>query len=228
MAEQLIPLHSSLRQATASQIIDEALRLRQQHGLLPLAVMVLDAGGNPVCFKREDGCGVMRHDIALGKAYAALGMGMATRQIRDRLADRPRFQAALAATSQGRFIPTLGGMLPLHKSGRMRLVGVTTAKRSAMAPDIPTEAESAGLSAPFEAMLWNVVALPHKTPAAVAKLLADASQRAMTSTDMVARLAEQGMFADLHIGDVAASADVKAEAAKWTPVVNKLGAAIKQ
>ena len=75
---------------------------------------MLDAGGNLVSFRREDGCGVLRFDIALGKAWGALGMGMATRQIRDRLANRPTFQGALAAASGGRFIPTPGGVLILN------------------------------------------------------------------------------------------------------------------
>ncbi|NBS10521.1 MAG: heme-binding protein [Burkholderiaceae bacterium] len=44
-------------------------------------------------------------------------MGMATRQIRDRLSDRPTFQSALAAASSGRFIPTPGGVLVLNKEG---------------------------------------------------------------------------------------------------------------
>jgi uncharacterized protein GlcG (DUF336 family) len=101
MAEHLIPIYSSLGLAVASRITDEALRLRQEHGLLPLAVAVLDAGGQEVSYRREDGCGVLRHDIAHGKAWGALGMGMATRQIRDRLANRPTFQAALAAASGG-------------------------------------------------------------------------------------------------------------------------------
>ncbi len=118
MAEQLVSVHTSLPLAVAERITDEALRLRAQHGLLPLAVMVLDAGGNVVCFKREDGCGILRHDIAMGKAWAALGMGMATRQIRDRLADRPTFQAALATASQGRFIPTPGGVLVVDERGQ--------------------------------------------------------------------------------------------------------------
>ena len=81
MAEQLIPVHSSLALDVATAITDAALRLRRDHQLLPLAVMVLDAGGNVVSFRREDGCGVLRHDIALGKAWAALGMGMSTRLI---------------------------------------------------------------------------------------------------------------------------------------------------
>ena len=118
MAERLIPIHSSLGLATATRITDEALRLRQQHGLLPLAVSVLDAGGNIVSFRREDGCGVLRHDIAHGKAWGALGMGMATRQIRDRLSNRPTFQAALAAAAGGRFIPTPGGVLIVDTHGQ--------------------------------------------------------------------------------------------------------------
>ena len=117
MAEHLVPIASSLSLAVARRISDEALRLRQQHGLLPLAVAVLDAGGQVVSYCREDGCGVLRHDIAHGKAWGALGMGMSTRQIRDRLASRPSFQAALAAASDGRFIPTPGGVLIVNEHG---------------------------------------------------------------------------------------------------------------
>ena len=68
---------------------------------MPLAVIALDVGGHVVAFKREDGCGNLRFDIARGKAAAALGMGMSTRLIRDRLAERPAFQSALAAAAQG-------------------------------------------------------------------------------------------------------------------------------
>ena len=118
MAEHLVNVHTSLALAGANAIVQAALRLRAEHGLLPLAVIVLDAGGSVVSFQREDGCGLLRHDIALGKAWAALGMGMPTRQIRDRLANRPTFQAALAAASGGRFIPTPGGVLVLDAQGQ--------------------------------------------------------------------------------------------------------------
>jgi uncharacterized protein GlcG (DUF336 family) len=117
MAEHLRPVLSSLSLAAAATIVDAAIAARQKDGLLPLAVVVLDAGGNLVCFKREDGCGVLRYDIAFGKAWAALGMGMPTRQIRDRLAQRPAFQGALAAASGGRFIPVPGGVLVLDTAG---------------------------------------------------------------------------------------------------------------
>ena len=115
MPEKLIAIHSSLELSVANRIIDEALGLRAQHNLLPLAVAALDSGGNLVSYRREDGCGVLRFDIAFGKAWAALGMGMSTRQIRDRLANRPTFQNALAVASDGRFIPTPGGVLILDR-----------------------------------------------------------------------------------------------------------------
>lgn len=118
MTEHLRSVQSTLTLAAAARIIDGALAARVREGLLPLAVAVLDAGGNIVAFKREDGCGVLRFDIACGKAWAALGMGMPTRQIRDRLRERPAFQAALAAAAHGRFIPVPGGVLILDATGQ--------------------------------------------------------------------------------------------------------------
>lgn len=117
MPELLRPIHSSLTLAAGARIVDSAIEAARREDLLPLAVVALDAGGNLVCFKREDGSGVLRFDIALGKAWAALGMGMSSRQIRDRLAQRPAFQSALAAAADGRFIPTPGGVLILDAGG---------------------------------------------------------------------------------------------------------------
>ena len=117
MPGHLKPVRSSLPLAAAATIVDEAIEAGNKEGLLPLAVAVLDAGGNLVAFKREDGSGVLRFDIAFGKAWAALGMGMSTRLIRDRLAQRPAFQGALASASGGRFVPVPGGVLVLDAEG---------------------------------------------------------------------------------------------------------------
>jgi uncharacterized protein GlcG (DUF336 family) len=121
MPEDLHQLQASIALDTAARIVDAAIAIRRREGLLPLAVAVLDVGGHLVAFKREDGSGVMRFDIAFGKAHGALGMGMSTRLIRDRLAARPAFQSALAAASDGRFIPVPGGVLILND--RMEVVG---------------------------------------------------------------------------------------------------------
>ncbi len=117
MPEQLRAVRSSLPLAAAARIADEALAIRAREGLLPLAVAVIDGGGNLVAFKREDGCGLLRYDIAFGKAWAALGMGMSTRLIRERMANRPVFQGVLAAASDGRFVPVPGGVLILDAEG---------------------------------------------------------------------------------------------------------------
>jgi uncharacterized protein GlcG (DUF336 family) len=124
-AEHLKAVQSSLPLETAARIVDEAIKARRSEGLLPLAVAVLDAGGNLVAFKREDGCGVLRFDIARGKAWAALGMGMSTRAIRDRMAQRPAFQSALAAASDGRFIPVPGGVLIVKEEVAVGAVGIS-------------------------------------------------------------------------------------------------------
>ena len=104
-------LQTSLSLAEANAIVTETLRLGRAEGMLPLTVVALDAGGKPVAMQSEDGSGLLRFDIAFGKAWGALGMGISSRLIRDRLAARPAFQAALAAASDGRFVPVPGGVL---------------------------------------------------------------------------------------------------------------------
>jgi uncharacterized protein GlcG (DUF336 family) len=89
--ESLRLFRPSLPLATAAAVVDASLALRCERGLLPLAVVVLDAGGGLVAAKREDGCAIMRTDIAAGKAFGALSMGMCSRQMRDRLSGRPTF-----------------------------------------------------------------------------------------------------------------------------------------
>ena len=95
----------------ASAIADQAIAEGRQEKMMPLTVVVLDAGGQVVVVKSEDDSSIMRFNIALGKAYGALGMGSSSRMIRDRLNERPTFQNALAAASGGRFVPTPGGVL---------------------------------------------------------------------------------------------------------------------
>lgn len=120
-------------------------------------------------------------------------------------------------------VDTLGGLMSHHLSGRVRIVGVAAVKRLAMAPDIPTVAESADLAKPFEAMLWNVVSVPRDTPVELQRTLAEATRQAMTDPALRTRLETQSMFADLHVGQAAASAFVKAESAKWKPIIASLG-----
>jgi uncharacterized protein GlcG (DUF336 family) len=102
---------ATLKLAQASAIIDAAIAEARRQNFAPLAIAVLDAGGNLIAFKREDGAGIVRFDIAYGKAWGALGMGFGTRELADRAAKFPTFVAALAAVSQGRLVPSPGGVL---------------------------------------------------------------------------------------------------------------------
>ncbi len=81
MGEKLVRLITSLPLATASEIVDEALRLGRSENMLPLTVVVLDAGGKLIAVKSEDGSGLIRFDVAFGKAWGALGMGMSSRRL---------------------------------------------------------------------------------------------------------------------------------------------------
>lgn len=114
----LISVASSLGLKDADKIADGALQAGRSEDMLPLTVAVLDSGGQIVVLKREDGCGIVRAEIAIGKASAALGMGVGSRTLRDRLKERPAFQAAISAASDGRFVAVPGGVLILNDAGQ--------------------------------------------------------------------------------------------------------------
>ena len=100
--------------ALATKIIDTALAHAREKRFAPLAVAVLDSGGNLIAFQREDGAGLIRFDIAYGKAWGALGMGFGTRELARRAEKAPTFVTALAAVSHGRMVPSPGGVLVLN------------------------------------------------------------------------------------------------------------------
>src|SRR2546422_7662155 len=97
--------------AQASTIVDVALKTARDAKFASLTVAVLDSGGHLVAFKREDKSGILRFDIAFGKAWGALGMGFGSRQLSARAAKQPAFFGALAVASGGRMITNPGGVL---------------------------------------------------------------------------------------------------------------------
>jgi uncharacterized protein GlcG (DUF336 family) len=78
---------------------------------------VLDAGGHMVALKREDKSGILRVEIAFGKAWGALGMGLGSRTLASRAPKQPAFFTALAAVSGGRLVPGPAGVLIRDKDG---------------------------------------------------------------------------------------------------------------
>ena len=116
---------SNITLAEGRQIIAGARAAGAQHNMMPLTVAVLDNGGHQVALEREDGSGIMRVEIAIGKAYGALGMGQPSRVLRDRLTNRQHFISALSTVSQGRFVPVPGGVLVLRDGELIGAVGIS-------------------------------------------------------------------------------------------------------
>ncbi|HWL14725.1 MAG TPA: heme-binding protein [Opitutus sp.] len=111
----MAPLTLSL----ADQIINAAIAQGRSLRLSALAIAVLDAGGHLIAFKREDGAGFFRFDIAYGKAWGALGLGFGSRELADRAAKLPSLYASFTAASQGRVIPSPGGVLIADRDGNV-------------------------------------------------------------------------------------------------------------
>ena len=110
---------SSVTLAQANAIIAAALRRSAQSGYRPMAVVVLDEAGCLKAAQREDGASMFRVDVALGKAWAAVGMGASSRTLAERAKDNPNFFVALAATAQGRFLPQTGAVLIKDAAGNV-------------------------------------------------------------------------------------------------------------
>ncbi len=102
---------SRLTLEQAAVIVDAALEKGAELGFKPLTVVVLDDGGNMKSMKRQDGAGPFRPQVALGKAWGAVGMGTPSRFIEKQAQDRPYFVNSLAAASGGRLVPVAGGVL---------------------------------------------------------------------------------------------------------------------
>ena len=108
--------------AQASTIIDVALQKGCELKFAPLAVAVLDAGGNLIAFKRADRAGILRFDIAFGKAWGALGMGFGSRTVFERANSTEAqrlFYATLAVASGGKIVTNPAGILIRDASGEV-------------------------------------------------------------------------------------------------------------
>ncbi|WP_346958272.1 heme-binding protein [uncultured Arthrobacter sp.] len=111
---------------SARTIIDEALAAGRQREFKPLTVVVLDAGGHVIAAAREDGASNNRFEIAQGKAYGALALGMGSRAIMERAEQQAYFISAATAALGGRLIPVPGGVLVRDHDGTvMGAVGIT-------------------------------------------------------------------------------------------------------
>lgn len=102
---------------TARAILDAALAKIAAMKLKPMAVVVLDARGCIRAAVTQDGASLMRHEVAHGKAYGALAMGLGSRALFKRAGEQPFFIDAVNTMARGALIPVPGGVLIKNASG---------------------------------------------------------------------------------------------------------------
>jgi uncharacterized protein GlcG (DUF336 family) len=108
---------SELTLKSVNEMIAAALAKGRELKLKALAVAVLDDRGALKAFGAEDGTSLRRGEIAIGKATAALNLGLGTRAVNKMAVDRPYFITSVAASMGGPFVPVPGGVLIRNGAG---------------------------------------------------------------------------------------------------------------
>lgn len=111
-------------------------------------------------------------------------------------------------------------VLPHLKGGKVRALGVTSLKRIALAPDIPTLAES-GLPK-FEYLTWYGMVVPAGTPKAVVDVLYRDTEKALRQPAFLERFTQQGLDV-LVTAPAAFGRFLESELQRWDTVVKKAG-----
>jgi uncharacterized protein GlcG (DUF336 family) len=109
----------------ARKILDAALAKGVEKKLKPLVVTVLDARGCTKITAAQDGTSLMRAEIAHGKAYGALAMGMGSRALFQRSQEQPSFISAMNGLAQGALVPVPGGVLIQDGGVLLGAVGIS-------------------------------------------------------------------------------------------------------
>lgn len=102
---------TELKLDVARKILDAALAEAAELKLNPLAVTVLDVRGATKAFAAQDGTSLLRGEIAHGKAYGALSLGMGSRAIFKRATEQAFFVSAINTMAKGALVPVPGGVL---------------------------------------------------------------------------------------------------------------------
>lgn len=103
----------------ARSIADAVLTKSRDLNLKPVAVAVFDARGCLRAFAAQDGTSLLRGDVAQGKAYGALALGMGSRAIFKRAQEQAFFVDAVNTLAQGKIIPVPGGVLMYDSAGSL-------------------------------------------------------------------------------------------------------------
>jgi tripartite-type tricarboxylate transporter receptor subunit TctC len=131
----------------------------------------------------------------------------------------PAFTALVAGEVHVMFVASQTAA-PLLKSGKLRVLAVSTVRRSPFFPDVPTVAEAAVPG--FEVASWTALFAPAGTPPAILASLNSEVGKGLKQADAAEALEKQGLehFAGTH-DEIGAA--IRSEAAKWAKVVKAVG-----
>ncbi|WP_334175037.1 heme-binding protein [Pseudoxanthobacter sp.] len=110
---------TDLTLAAATRMVEAGFERAAELKLKPVAIAVLDAGGQLKTFARQDAPALLRADIAIGKAFGALAVGQGTRWLNRTALERPHFMLGLEGVSRGRIVPVIGGVLIRDAAGHV-------------------------------------------------------------------------------------------------------------
>jgi uncharacterized protein GlcG (DUF336 family) len=106
-----------LNLALANKLIAAVFARAAEMGGKPLGVAVVGPEGNVISLQRQDGASMFRNEVASGKAWGAVAMGITTREMLKRAGQNPVFFQGLGAASQGRILTSPGGVPILGDDG---------------------------------------------------------------------------------------------------------------
>ncbi len=142
----------------AEAIIDAIFTHARELQCRPISAVVVEPGAIVKAFKKEDGSSMLRFEMAMGKAYAALALGRSSSLVLQRAEARPLFMDFLFKASADKIFAEGGGMLIRAADGTLLgAVGVTgdtqeqdevLAAHGIRAAGLKTDEDSAGLAHP--------------------------------------------------------------------------------
>ena len=103
----------------AQIIVNAAIAHSRNAGFKPLAYAVMDDRGALKAFAAEDATSLKRGEVAIGKAFGAVALGVGSRAIAKMAVDRPHFVAAISHVVGGAMVPVPGGVLIRDAAGAL-------------------------------------------------------------------------------------------------------------
>lgn len=222
---------------TANPFLYQKLPYRTPEDFAPITILAY--GPNVLVVHPSVKAGSVKELVALAKQqpgklnYATSGVGAASHlaiEMFKRMAGVEMVHipykgagAATAAVVAGQvqlLFTSTGAAMPHIKSGRLRALGVTTAKRTPALPDVPTVAET-GLAG-FQVDGWYALVAPARTPKNVIERIYRDTSAVLKQPDIVARIEAVGLepagISPQEFGNY-----IRAELRKWGTLIREAG-----